>query len=205
MLRSDARRASGGFLLLSHAAGTLSRSDGARLAGFQNYFLTCKGGVITSASIKEDHMSKSSRPHHKERDWSAVGNVVLFLDMHSGGRTKEEPFDKIYIECDNEDEAKIIFYNIFGHNPERVTCTCCGEDYSINPPAPLAKATGFHRGCAWNDAGSETIEKPVPRGFKKYQTLDEYMRGKRVLFIGADEITPDMREGEVPEQGYVWR
>lgn len=53
-----------------------------------------------------------------------------FMDMHSGGGTKEEPYEYIFIEAPRE-EAIIIFYNRFGHNPERVTCTCCGDDYSI--------------------------------------------------------------------------
>lgn len=69
-----------------------------------------------------------------------------FWDMHSGGGTKEEPYDMIFIEAPLE-EAKIIFYNRFGHNPERVTCTCCGEDYSIDEYITLKRATAYHRGC----------------------------------------------------------
>ena len=47
---------------------------------------------------------------------------TLFWDMASGGDTKEEPYENIYIEAP-EEEAKVIFYNRFGHNPERVSCT----------------------------------------------------------------------------------
>lgn len=71
---------------------------------------------------------------------------TLFWDMHSGGGTKEPPYQKIYIEAPIE-EAKVVFYNRFGHNPDRVTCTCCGEDYSIDEEPTLAKASGFHRGA----------------------------------------------------------
>lgn len=53
-----------------------------------------------------------------------------FWDMHSGGGLKEEPYNMIYIEAP-EDVAKTIFFNKFGHNPERVSCTCCGDDYGI--------------------------------------------------------------------------
>lgn len=69
-----------------------------------------------------------------------------FMDMHSGGGLKEYPYEYIYIEAP-EDEAKIIFYNRFGHNPGRVTCTCCGEDYSVSEEELLEQATAFERNC----------------------------------------------------------
>lgn len=50
-----------------------------------------------------------------------------FYDMHSGGDTKED-YQIILIEA-KEELAKLIFYNRFGHNPDRVSCTCCGSDY----------------------------------------------------------------------------
>jgi len=68
-----------------------------------------------------------------------------FWDMHSGGGLKEK-WHYIYIEAP-EDEAIIIFYNRFGHNPHRVSCTCCGADYFIGENESLAQLTGYHRGC----------------------------------------------------------
>jgi hypothetical protein len=68
-----------------------------------------------------------------------------FWDMHSGGGQKEK-WNHIYIEA-GEEEAKIIFYNRFGHNPDRITCTCCGNDYSISEEETLEQATGFQRKC----------------------------------------------------------
>lgn len=53
-----------------------------------------------------------------------------FRDMHSGGGTKVQPYDHIFIQAP-EAEAIIIFYNRFGRNPLRVTCTCCGADYVV--------------------------------------------------------------------------
>lgn len=53
-----------------------------------------------------------------------------FYDMYSGGNAKEK-WTRIFIEA-REDDALAIFYNRFGHNPYRVTCTCCGPDYSIH-------------------------------------------------------------------------
>ena len=52
-----------------------------------------------------------------------------FNDCHSGGGTKEQ-WEKIFIEAP-KDEAVTVFYNRFGHNPRRVSCTCCGPDYCI--------------------------------------------------------------------------
>lgn len=73
---------------------------------------------------------------------------TLFWDMHSGGGAKEKNYDKIYIEAP-EDEAIVVFYNMFGHNPNRVSCTCCGEDYSISESETLEQASAYHRNCEW--------------------------------------------------------
>lgn len=70
---------------------------------------------------------------------------TLFWDMHSGGGSKENA-DKIYIQAP-EEEAKVVFYNRFGHSPERVSCTCCGDDYSISESATLEEASAYHRNC----------------------------------------------------------
>jgi len=153
---------------------------------------------------------------------------TAFWDMHSGGGTKEPPYEMIYIEAPKE-EAKIIFYNRFGHNPERVTCTCCGSDYSIDESPTLEQATGFHRGCDYVYLDSDGNEVPITQawrtgvgllpGFRDmwverpasdpfrgmpYMTLDEYLASGKVLVIRADEIRQEERVGEVPEQGYVW-
>ena len=108
-----------------------------------------------------------------------------FWDMHSGGSQKEK-WDKIYIEAP-EDEAALIFYNRFGHNPHRVTCTCCGSDYSIDSHESLAQLTGFQRNCAYDK--NKYIEKQATKFFGgDYMTLDEYIALPTVLIIHADEI-----------------
>lgn len=114
-----------------------------------------------------------------------------FYDMHSGGRTKEEPYNRIYIEAP-EREAKVIFYNRFGHNPERITCTCCGEDYSISEYNSLCAATKYDRESGWG-------------GRKKKLTLAQYRQQKDVLIIRAVDIRSEERIGDVPIQGYVWQ
>lgn len=138
-----------------------------------------------------------------------------FWDMNSGGGTKE-PYKMIYIEAP-EDEAKVIFYNRFGHSPERVSCTCCGEDYSIDSNESFEQLTGYHRGCEYVSKGREGkyIEAgdDIPNGWKKskfgsgyenYQTVRQYKRRKDVLVIPASKIRKSEREGDVPTQGYVW-
>jgi len=124
-----------------------------------------------------------------------------FMDMHSGGSQKEA-FDYCYIEAP-EGEAKKIFYNRFGHNPERVTCTCCGNDYSISEAPTLEEASAYYRNCAYEDG--KWVEKPDCRySAEKLIPLSEYVKQPEVLVIYMADIKPEERSGEVPEQGYVW-
>jgi len=156
-----------------------------------------------------------------------------FMDMHSGGGTKEPPYEYIYIQAP-EEEAKIIFYNRFGHNPERVTCTCCGDDYSIQEHATLEDATGYQRNatCVFIDSSGNRhtseqlrklpqkkrlelkgdwkyVEEPAEYlytryGQRKLWSLKEYCAQKNVLVIKHGDISDNERVGEVPAQGYVW-
>ena len=125
-----------------------------------------------------------------------------FWDMHSGGGTKEPPYNKIYIEAP-EEEAKVIFYNMFGHNPERVTCTCCGEDYSINESDSLKEASAFHRDCKWDDKTSGYIEQPNDYA-EVIKTVKEYENQSDVLVIYDKNIKNDERSGDVPDEGFIW-
>jgi hypothetical protein len=144
-----------------------------------------------------------------------------FWDMHSGGGCKESPYEYIYIEA-SQSEAMVIFYNRFGHNPERVTCTCCGEDYSISDSETLEQLTGFHRHCRYMQRGKPRNgdydfryienDEEVPEGYKggrqpigTYMSMEEYMEEENVLIIRENDILPEERTGTVPEQGYVWR
>lgn len=94
-----------------------------------------------------------------------------FMDMNSGGGQKEE-WPYIIIEAPQE-EAKQIFYKRFGHNPERVTCTCCGGDYSINEDESLEQITAYDRNCdfAWfRPDGTECQrDEAWPRGVGKVE------------------------------------
>jgi len=125
-----------------------------------------------------------------------------FWDMHSGGGQKEQ-WSKIFIEAP-QSEAEVIFQNRFGHNPYRVTCTCCGEDYSVDEHETLEHATGYHRGCAFTEDGNGFLEKPSGESWRHYKTLEEYLASEDVLAIYEKDILPDERIGELREQGYVW-
>jgi len=127
-----------------------------------------------------------------------------FWDMHSGGGTKEEPYEKIYIEAP-EAEAKVIFYNKFRHNPERVSCTCCGGDYSISQSVSLEQASAYHRNCRYDEKEKGYVEEPDNQyGEKKLITIAEYGKQKDVLVVYAKDIKDSERVGEAPEEGYVW-
>lgn len=141
---------------------------------------------------------------------------TLFWDMHSGGGTKEGKYEKIYIEAD-EKQAKVIFYNRFGHNPERVTCTCCGEDYSISSEKSLSQLSAYHRNC--HHDGKKYVESRNKGSDKYCRTkaelleqikrkphikLKDYVKQDDVLVIRAADIKPDEKIGDVPSQGYVW-
>ena len=112
------------------------------------------------------------------------------MDMHSGGGAKLD-WEYIYIEA-SEEEAKNIFFNRFKRNPSKVTCTCCGEDYSLSSEESLAALTEFD---GWGSKYSFHGEK---------MTLEEYMADKNNLFIPAHEIKDEERVADIPKQGYVW-
>lgn len=128
-----------------------------------------------------------------------------FWDMHSGGGTKEPPYEKIYIQAP-EEEAKVIFYKRFGHSPERVSCTCCGEDYSVSESETLEQATGYHRNCKYDNKTKGYVEAPNNEyGRDGFKSVEEYSKQPDVLIIYDKDIKPEERRGTVPEEGYVWR
>jgi hypothetical protein len=127
------------------------------------------------------------------------------MDMHSGGGSKED-FEYLYVEA-SEDEAKAIFYNRFGHNPERVSCTCCGDDYSISSGDDLAQLTGYDRNCDWPKGAKGYVETPRPNKYgdeRPVIPLEDYLKSDGVRVIRAGEIKPEERVGSVPTEGYVW-
>ncbi len=139
-----------------------------------------------------------------------------FWDMHSGGSQKLD-WHYIYIEAPRE-KAEIIFQNRFGRNPNRVTCTCCGEDYVIDESDGLAEATAFHRNCEWDEKKGKYIEKqerrkmeirkqcnaPKNDSWGLYQTIKKFEKRDDVLIIRKKDIKPEEKEGGLKCEGYHW-
>jgi len=125
---------------------------------------------------------------------------TLFYDMNSGGGKKEK-FRYCYIEAP-EDEAIVIFYNRFGHNPERVTCTCCGPDYSITESKTLFQATAYERGCLYDSKKKRYVAKPDPNAFSRhpYMTVAEFRKREDILIISKDEILKTERKVSTGEK-----
>jgi len=155
-----------------------------------------------------------------------MGKWTRFMDMHSGGGTKEQGYEYIYIEAPQE-EAEVVFYNRFGHSPSRVSCTCCGDDYSVTERAgELSEVTAFERNCDYAYFDTKGREVPLEkawvrgRGMKKGYAcgyversrydfldvipLDEWLNRGDVLVIYSNDIQPHERVGSVPIQGYQW-
>lgn len=103
---------------------------------------------------------------------SAPPKATTFNDMHSGGGSKEN-HELIVIEAP-EAEAICVFYSRFGHNPERISCSCCGSDYSIWEHDSLDEALGI---------------------YKEYN---------EPLVIRAGEIDQHERNAYVPVQGWTY-
>ena len=118
-----------------------------------------------------------------------------FHDMHSGGGQKLE-WGRIYIEGP-EEEACRVFYARFDSSPHRVSCTCCGADYSVMEYPTLEEATLFDRQEATRWRPEYREQKEIPE-----LPLDEYL--KECCVIRAAEIKSEERVIDPPDQGYVW-
>lgn len=144
-----------------------------------------------------------------------------FWDMHSGGgnklwrhpdgsvddngsswrrKTEDIAVGHVFIEAP-EGEARAVFYNRFGRNPERVTCTCCGSDYSVSTEDDLAQLTAFHRDCAFE--GDRYVEKPN-RYSEAAVSLEDYLARPDIHVIRASDIADTERTAQLPVEGYVW-
>lgn len=114
-----------------------------------------------------------------------MSNWTKFMDMHSGGSTKENGYNYIYINKP-EDAACEFFEKKFGHDPFEVTCDCCGADYSVTEYETLAEATAYERGCAY--IGDEYIEQGDPeRTYRPHVPLEEYLKCKDVLVVDTSD------------------
>ena len=125
-----------------------------------------------------------------------------FWDTCSGGDVKHK-YDHIFIEAPSK-IAIVVFYNRFGTNPNRISCTRCGEDYSISEGS-LEQLTGYHRGCAYDKRAHKYLERQDPESasYRNYVSLEDFKKRKDCLFIYSSDIKDKEKEGDVPVQGYV--
>ncbi len=158
--------------------------------------MAAKGRDVKEAPKAALTVAQKLKKLSLKHDIDGRGPWTKFWDMHSGGGLKEAPFNRIYIQA-SEEEAKSIFYGLFSHSPDRVSCTCCGQDYSVRGDKSLALATAYERGAVWN----EKINNFNHRGGKP---IAEYVKEDDVLVIYDDMFDDSLRCTDVPEQGYVW-
>ena len=125
-----------------------------------------------------------------------------FWDMHSGGGTKQKPYERIYIEA-SEQDAINIFYNRFGHDPEDTACDCCGQNYSISEEEHLEQLTGFHRNCSYDSKAKQYIEK-ANYGYTPLVSLEDYIKKEDVLIIYSQDIKDEERADVRPKGHWVW-
>ena len=108
---------------------------------------------------------------------------TVFTDSHSGGRSKLDNYEIIYIEAPR-DEAEIIFYNKFNNNPLNITCDCCGKDFGIDEYNTLLEATkGYF---------VKTRNVPVE------ELLEKYLKSDGIFVIYATDIKSEDKKGCLP-------
>lgn len=115
-----------------------------------------------------------------------------FMDMHSGGGSKEK-WENIFIEAP-EEEAKII------------------SEFKT-----LAEATAYARNCEYSDRGyvekqcqrnmeiRERRDTPDSNPWGLYIPLAKYKKQRDVLVIPRKTIKASERKGVLPQGGYVWQ
>ncbi len=108
-----------------------------------------------------------------------------FYDMSSGGGNKED-FQYLFVEAPYR-EAISVFYSRYGHHPLRITCNCCGPDYSVDSEDDsLEEITYFYR--------NQSFIPYTPHG----QSLEEFLAEPLVAVIYESEISDSERLADVP-------
>jgi hypothetical protein len=101
-----------------------------------------------------------------------TGPWTTFWDMHSGGDQKEA-FGYLLIQAP-EEVAIAEFERRYNHDPSRVTCRCCGEDYSISQRSTIYEAVGYHLG--WDVENDAYFDSPSKQNWGyPYVSLDDFL------------------------------
>jgi len=111
-----------------------------------------------------------------------------FYDMHSGGDAKTE-WEVIVFEAKKKDAIKYANWK-WGIHPDNVTCTCCGEDFSVSTYETLEQAVEFH------------LEWGVHEG-----KPTELALRNDILVVPASELEETRKlwkKHTITRKGYVW-
>jgi hypothetical protein len=123
------------------------------------------------------HTARRRRPRRgaavSARELGPTGPWTWFNDVHSGGGAAL-PWEVIYVEGD-EETAMRRFVAILGHDPQHVSCECCGSDYGWSEAPTLEEASSYNRGV--RDVGSWP-------GYEPY-SLEEHLAFASVLTLPA--------------------
>lgn len=114
-----------------------------------------------------------------------TGNWTLFSDAHAEGFLKFKDYEFIIIEG-KEEEALSLFMNITNVDPKKVTCTCCGQHYSIREYDSVFQATAFERGCHYDNSLKCYVEEISDFPIIGYATIEDFIKRDNVLVIFAD-------------------
>lgn len=124
---------------------------------------------------------------------------TLFWDMHSGGDLKLN-WSKIYVELPR-DRAIEYFKTRFGRDPYNVTCSCCGEDYSISEEDTLEQVSGYHRNCAYDVNTDKYVESSDDSCY--FIPLDDYRKLEDVLIISWEDMSKPISYADLKIDKYT--
>ena len=96
-------------------------------------------------------------------------------------------FATYYVEAASEEEAISIFEQKFDQHPDYITCSCCGEDYSIATHESLEQMSGHDRKCKWvmTATGVPAYEEEPSR--PDCMTLEQYKASGKACFIEQEK------------------
>lgn len=114
-----------------------------------------------------------------------TGNWTLFADAYADGKLKFKAFEWIIVEGKEED-ALSLFMDITNVDPKKVTCTCCGQHYSIREFDSVFQATAFERGCCYDMTLECYVEEISDFPIIHYTTVEDFIDRDNVLIIFAD-------------------
>ena len=123
----------------------------------------------------------------KELDVDVLDSGVwtFFEDAYAEGNLKFKEFSWIIVQAEQE-KAIEMFKAFTNVDPQRVTCTCCGQHYSIREHDSVFQATAFERSCRYDKELKCYVEAEDDFVVYGYKSLEEFLTQDNVLIIYAD-------------------